>query len=279
MQHVSPTEIYWPESNPIGWSNDRQRRGPTCARHFPVHHCDCRTCNITINQRIALSEMKTYRCHKIVQAARVLSITQLSDDQIRLQLEHEANYVDITRNSQWKNTVAGDYYVLYEDGYASRSPAAAFEAGYTEVVAPGVVDGHLLRLTDAADVWADQFAKVFPEIDRGVMISWFANCIEGAKDRLIKKLTPAPGEPGQYRKRPVVIEAWKIEYTPVTQPRWVRQAFQTQRIDWNGDGESIHIATLEGLMHAPIGHMLIQGIKGELYACDPEIFAATYDPA
>lgn len=44
------------------------------------------------------------------------------------------------------------------------------------------VDTELLRSTDHADVWADEFAKVCPDVDRGLMIAWFANCAETAKD-------------------------------------------------------------------------------------------------
>ncbi len=39
------------------------------------------------------------------------------------------------------------------------------------------------------------------------------------------------------------------------------------------------IATLEGDMEAQPGDWIIQGVKGELYPCKPDIFAATYEPA
>jgi hypothetical protein len=45
-----------------------------------------------------------------------------------------------------------------------------------------VIDERLLRTTDKADVWAREFAKVFPDVDEGTMIAWFANCAENAKD-------------------------------------------------------------------------------------------------
>jgi hypothetical protein len=45
------------------------------------------------------------------------------------------------------------------------------------------VDGARLRSTDRADVWAEEFAKVIPSVDRGLMIAWFANCAENAKDQ------------------------------------------------------------------------------------------------
>jgi hypothetical protein len=45
------------------------------------------------------------------------------------------------------------------------------------------------------------------------------------------------------------------------------------------DGECLVIATLEGMMRAEPGDWIIRGIKGELYPCKPDIFAATYETA
>lgn len=39
------------------------------------------------------------------------------------------------------------------------------------------------------------------------------------------------------------------------------------------------IDTLEGKMKAKMGDMLIIGVRGEIYACDKEIFDQTYDKA
>jgi hypothetical protein len=43
------------------------------------------------------------------------------------------------------------------------------------------VDEVRLRATTNAAVWAEEFAKVAPEVDRGLMIGWFANLAETAK--------------------------------------------------------------------------------------------------
>jgi hypothetical protein len=40
----------------------------------------------------------------------------------------------------------------------------------------------------------------------------------------------------------------------------------------------MHIPTLEGLMVGIEGDWIIRGVKGELYPCKPDIFAATYEP-
>lgn len=39
------------------------------------------------------------------------------------------------------------------------------------------------------------------------------------------------------------------------------------------------IATLEGLMRAPVGWWIIRGVAGEFYPCAPDVFAATYQEA
>jgi len=38
------------------------------------------------------------------------------------------------------------------------------------------------------------------------------------------------------------------------------------------------IETLEGNMKADLNDWIIRGVKGELYPCKPDIFAATYEP-
>lgn len=43
------------------------------------------------------------------------------------------------------------------------------------------VDRERLYATTDASVWAEEFAKVCPEVDQGLMIGWFANAIETAK--------------------------------------------------------------------------------------------------
>lgn len=40
-----------------------------------------------------------------------------------------------------------------------------------------------------------------------------------------------------------------------------------------------HIHTLEGPLHVSDGDIIIKGAKGEFYACKPDIFEMTYEPA
>lgn len=78
----------------------------------------------------------------------------------------------------------------------------------------------------------------------------------------------------KYRKKPVVIEAWQNDSS--IPPDWIINAC--------GGGElppgrgSLFISTLEGVMEARPGDWLIRGVKGEVYPCKPDIFAATYEP-
>ena len=82
-----------------------------------------------------------------------------------------------------------------------------------------------------------------------------------------------------YRKKPVVIEAvwWDGTFPTWMQIREMAEADRpvTRRSD---DGDYIEIATLEGKMRANLGDYIIKGVKGELYPCKPDIFAATYEP-
>lgn len=82
----------------------------------------------------------------------------------------------------------------------------------------------------------------------------------------------------KYRKKPVVIEAvrWYGKYNEPTEwPDWFRDAMGAHVKPLN-DG-ALLIETLEGNHRADIGDMIIRGVKGELYPCKPDIFAATYD--
>ena len=54
-----------------------------------------------------------------------------------------------------------------------------------------VVDQARLYATADAKVWAEEFAKVHPEIDQGFMIGWFANIACIAEDQVAKQLRGA----------------------------------------------------------------------------------------
>lgn len=101
----------------------------------------------------------------------------------------------------------------------------------------------------------------------------------------------------KFRKKPVVIEAvhydehaalygWKnaiLDAHP-----WLDEAYDPGDIlsnvavmeaGTNNIGQTyIEIKTLEGTMRCDVGDWIIRGIKGEIYPCKPDIFAATYEP-
>lgn len=86
----------------------------------------------------------------------------------------------------------------------------------------------------------------------------------------------------RYRKKPVVIEAMKVdEVLKFAQdagrslPQWIHDAYASGTIIF---GQScIFIVTLEGRMIAAPGDWMIQGIAGEIYPCKPDIFEKTYE--
>jgi len=81
----------------------------------------------------------------------------------------------------------------------------------------------------------------------------------------------------KFRKRPVVIEAVRVSdaLDPLKQPIWLADAIDAQHVI--ADGMTLTIVTLEGDMTAMSDDWIIQGVKGELYPCKPDIFAATYE--
>ena len=82
----------------------------------------------------------------------------------------------------------------------------------------------------------------------------------------------------KFRKKPVVIEARQFETNNEADDKNMNNL-----VSWIGegarhDGTDIYIQTLEGEMRAECGSWIIQGVKGEFYPCDGEIFADTYEP-
>lgn len=82
--------------------------------------------------------MDRYKCHKEVQAIKIIEIEQDTDPNLfwivgeskRPHLESVQVWVDLDWLAKHKPKVGG-YFVQYSDGYRSYSPADAFEAGYT----------------------------------------------------------------------------------------------------------------------------------------------------
>lgn len=75
----------------------------------------------------------------------------------------------------------------------------------------------------------------------------------------------------KYRKKPVEIEAFKYGFEPV--PEWFAKSDMVKEATPN----YCIIHTLEGDHRGDYGDYIIQGVKGELYPCKPDIFHQTYD--
>lgn len=80
-----------------------------------------------------MDTLPLYQCHKQVRAGEIGGLDFQDPSQVGL-LIGEHHRVNVSR--EWykrHNPSLGDYYVQYADGYASVSPAKAFEDGYTLV--------------------------------------------------------------------------------------------------------------------------------------------------
>lgn len=82
---------------------------------------------------------------------------------------------------------------------------------------------------------------------------------------------------GFYRKKPIVIEAFRWEGDSVRVPKWFEDKMSASDIYFHSG--AVLIKTLEGEMRADKGDWIIKGVKNELYPCKNEIFQATYDHA
>jgi hypothetical protein len=84
----------------------------------------------------------------------------------------------------------------------------------------------------------------------------------------------------KFRKKPGEIEAFRVNPNgPTPTPDWFTEALKDGRA-WYQGGERFYftIRTPEGDLRADLGDWIIRGVKGELYPCKPDIFAATYEP-
>lgn len=87
-----------------------------------------------------------------------------------------------------------------------------------------------------------------------------------------------------FRKKPVVIEARQfISASPFSEENcdlmeWIDGNGGDSHITTGEGATALFISTLEGEMRADLQDWIIRGVKGELYPCKPDIFAATYEP-
>lgn len=81
----------------------------------------------------------------------------------------------------------------------------------------------------------------------------------------------------KFRKKPVEVEAVLWDGQEATFDRVMVMDAQQLNTFAMSNG-CLYIDTLEGEMRADKGDWIIRGVKGEMYPCKPDIFAATYDP-
>lgn len=88
----------------------------------------------------------------------------------------------------------------------------------------------------------------------------------------------------KYRKKPVVIEAfkWTGDKEQTEDPEWIVDAIKRLDVGFENSGTPdvvLLIDTLEGTMRASRGDYIIRGVQGEIYPCKPDIFELTYEKA
>lgn len=91
---------------------------------------------------------------------------------------------------------------------------------------------------------------------------------------------------GKYRKKPVVIDAfqwigtnhvklfeWRSQWPQIIPDFWIQESGEVDilTLEDGGDGRAKHVASR--------GDYIIRGVQGEFYACKPDIFEMTYEPA
>jgi len=89
-------------------------------------------------------EMPRYQCHKKVWALKIADVKEVgrrapNGELVEIVKElsfEDSGFVPIRVDARWYDKhrpTPGGYYVRYEDGYESYSPAKAFEDGYTRI--------------------------------------------------------------------------------------------------------------------------------------------------
>lgn len=78
--------------------------------------------------------LSRFRSHKAVSAGRIDRVTVAPEGNVDLEVEARSGKVNVPLSAaavQRHMPVEGDWLMIYEDGYVSVSPQAAFVAGYS----------------------------------------------------------------------------------------------------------------------------------------------------
>lgn len=82
-----------------------------------------------------------------------------------------------------------------------------------------------------------------------------------------------------FRKKPIVIKAVQWHGNNWTEIAVFHRGDDFLTEQQEDGSRNLLIRTLEGTMSALPGDWVIEGVKGEVYPCKPDIFEATYEPA
>jgi hypothetical protein len=80
-----------------------------------------------------MSQLPVYTCHKKVRADKIVDVELNGDLSVTIttQLGFQIKLTGGPLLNKQPASLVGGYYVVYDDGYESWSPAKAFEEGYT----------------------------------------------------------------------------------------------------------------------------------------------------
>jgi hypothetical protein len=98
----------------------------------------------------------------------------------------------------------------------------------------------------------------------------------------------------KYRKKPIEIEAFQMtlerRWDNSEWPQWLHMAWNTEPgegsvwidpdatiAEGRESANELVCGTLEGVHKITFGDYIIQGVKGEIYPCKPDIFELTYE--
>lgn len=88
----------------------------------------------------------------------------------------------------------------------------------------------------------------------------------------------------KFRKRPAVVEAIRFDGHNVDEVyEWSGHNFDAVALEDRGDDPDV-VAEVYDKFHSTwvgvkVGQWIIRGVQGEYYPIDPDVLAATYDPA
>ena len=81
----------------------------------------------------------------------------------------------------------------------------------------------------------------------------------------------------KYRKKPIVIEAVQFDGKNFKEVGSLCGPGGNKFTGLMVENGVLFVRTLEGILRVKEGDWIIRGVKGELYPCKPDIFAATYE--